>query len=73
MRLFTLCHKNRLTKNEDPILETYNHIVKVVTVVQLVERQIVVLVVVGSSPISHPISFFNQKNQSKKIIGGDYE
>ncbi len=26
-----------------------------VAVVQLVERQIVILVVVGSSPISHPI------------------
>ena len=28
-----------------------------VNVVQLVERQIVVLVVVGSSPIVHPINF----------------
>ena len=30
-------------------------ILNMVSVVQLVERQIVVLVVVGSSPISHPI------------------
>jgi hypothetical protein len=29
----------------------------VVTVAQLVESQIVILVVVGSSPIGHPISF----------------
>ena len=30
-------------------------ILNMVSVVQLVERQIVVLVVVGSSPIAHPI------------------
>ena len=30
-----------------------------VTVVQLVERQIVILVVVGSSPIGHPIHYLS--------------
>ena len=33
----------------------YNNSCVMVDVVQLVERQIVVLVVVGSSPIVHPI------------------
>jgi hypothetical protein len=35
----------------------YN-ITLVVTVVQLVERQIVILVVAGSSPVGHPILHF---------------
>ena len=35
-----------------------------VAVVQLVERQIVILVVVGSSPIGHPIFLFPQSNKT---------
>ena len=38
----------------------------VVAVVQLVERQIVILVVVGSSPIGHP-TFFTKKAQSNPL------
>ena len=41
----------RLTLRGAPL---YN-ITLVVTVVQLVERQIVILVVAGSSPVGHPI------------------
>ena len=42
-----------------------------VDVVQLVERQIVILVVVGSSPISHPIFrniYFSENLRKKSII-----
>lgn len=38
----------------------------VVTVVQLVERQIVILVVAGSSPVGHP-TFFTKKAQSNPL------
>ena len=37
----------------------YNLGLDVVAVAQLVESQIVILVVVGSSPISHPINIFH--------------
>lgn len=41
-----------------PLLIFINIPIVAVAVVQLVERQIVILVVVGSSPISHPILHF---------------
>ncbi len=37
--------------------DTVKRFFSVVTVVQLVERQIVILVVAGSSPVGHPIFF----------------
>jgi hypothetical protein len=43
-----------------PVLKPNEAMVAPVAVAQLVESQIVILVVVGSSPISHPIPAFHQ-------------